>query len=262
MPPDEFVIRLLVSFGGGFAVVASVTTLADYAGEGPAGLVGGMPWTGPMSLLAIGFTQSTGAAERALTLFPLGAGATVSFLLFYAFPSKMRFWNRMALSLVLWGVASIAAALTGPHDFELSVAAALGVSALVLCLRSRIPTERVGRVLFSPGLKRTILRGVLGGSVVATVVVIGMLGGPLVGGVFAAAPAVWSSALYVTSRSQGLEFSRSLTWTFMKTGVLTVIPYAVAASYLFSVAGIWFGTLLAYAAVSPLAYLAWRLAGR
>lgn len=259
---DEFVVRLLASFGAGFAVVASVTTLADHAGEGPAGFVGGMPWTGPMSLLAIGFTQSAGAAERALTLFPLGASATIAFLLFYAFPPRMRFWRRMASALVLWGMASAAAAVLAPRDFVLSAAAALGVSLLVLYLRSRVPTDRAARTSFAPGPRRTGMRGVLGGSVVAMVVVIGMLGGPLVGGVFAAAPAVWSSTLYVTSRSQGVEFSRSLTWTFMRTGILTVIPYAVAARYFFAVGGIWFGTLCAYLTISPLAYLAWRLAGR
>lgn len=262
MLPDEFVVRLLASFGAGFAVVASVTTLADYAGEGPAGFVGGIPWAGPMSLLAIGFTQTARAAERALTLFPLGASATIAFLLFYTFPPRMRFWYRMPLALVLWGMASVATSLLAPHDFALSVIAALGVSLLALYLRSNVPTARAGRTSFTPGLRRTITRGVLGGSVVATVVVIGMFGGPLVGGVFAAAPAVWSSTLYVTSESQGLEFSRSLTWTLMRTGVLTVIPYAVAASYFFTVSGIWLGTLLAYLTISPLAYLAWRLAGR
>jgi uncharacterized membrane protein (GlpM family) len=108
-------------------------------------------------------------------------------------------------------------------------------------------------------VKLTILRGVLGGLVVTIVVIVSMVGGPLIGGVFAAAPAIWSSSLYVTARTHGIEFSRSLTASFMRTGVLTIIPFTVAVRYFFAASGIWFGTCFAYLAISPLAFIAWKL---
>ena len=258
----DALFRLAVSFAAGFGVVAAVTTLADSKGEGPAGFIGGLPLTGPVSLLAIGFTQSSAAAVEAVTAFPLGIASTISFLLFYSAPRGMRFWKRMALALMLWVLAASGFALWKPNDFTLSVAVGLGVSLAVIYARSRVRTPRYDRTPSIPGLRRTALRGLLGGMVVAAVVVIGEVGGPLAGGVVAAAPAVWSSSLYVTSRSQGVEFSRSLTWTFMKTGILTTVPYAVAAHYFFSTFPILLGAGLAYLAISPLAYLAWRLAGR
>jgi hypothetical protein len=92
------------------------------------------------------------------------------------------------------------------------------------------------------------------------VVLVSAVGGPLVGGLFAAAPAIWSSSLYVTAQTHGIEFSRSITRTFMRTGIMTTIPYAVAVRYLFPVSGVWLGTALGYVAISPLAYLAWKLA--
>lgn len=259
MIPDAFLLRLVASSAAGFGVVALVTALADYSGEGPAGFIGGLPWSGPVSLLAIGFTETSSAAVKALTLFPLGLTAAISFLLFYAFPRKMRFLARMFIALILWALASTSVALWAPDSFGVSAAAGLGVSLLVLYARSRVGTERINSVRARPGVWRTVLRGLLGGIVVAVVVIIGAVGGPLTGGVFAGAPVAWSSSLYVTERSRGLEFSRSLTWEFMKTGVLTVIPYAIAAYYLFPVAGIWLGTLLSYVAISPLAYVAWKL---
>lgn len=262
MTPDVFLLRLVASFAAGFAVVAAVTFLADYLGEGPAGFIGGLPLAGPVSLLAIGYAQSAPAAVKALTLFPLSISATISFLLIYAIPRKMRFWKRMTLALLLWALASTGIAIWSPDDFLLSVVFALGVSLVVLYARSKVATVDTVRNGFRPGAKQTALRGMLGGSVVVAVVIISMAGGPQAGGAFAAAPAAWSSSLYVTSRSQGLEFSRSLTWTFMRTGVLTTIPFAVAASYFFSVSGIWLGTLLAYVAISPLAYLALKLTKR
>jgi uncharacterized membrane protein (GlpM family) len=260
--PDAEVFRLAASFVAGFIIVAAVTALADLAGEGQAGFIGGIPSSGAVALLSIGLTQSTSAAIKATTLFPLGFSVTFAFLLFYTMPERMGFWARMSLSLCLWFLTAVAAALWGPNDFALSLAASIVIASAVLLARSRIPTDSTGRSASEPGARRTILRGALGGLVVTAVVLLSEVAGPLVGGVFAAAPAIWSSSLYVTSRAHGIEFSRSLTWKFMQTGALTIIPFAVAARYFFSVAGIWLGTLLAYVTISPLAYVAWKLTNR
>ena len=249
MIPEALLLRLVASFVAGFAIVALVTTLADMFGEGPAGFLGGLPSTGAVSFLAIGITQSPAAAIRATTLFPLGFSVTIAFLLFYSAPRGMRFGLRMALALGLW-------------YFAFSVVASVAISMSVLLARSRVNTRKTAGVNTRPSALGVVLRGALGGCVVDVVVILSVVSGPLVGGVFAAAPAIWSSSLYVTNRAQGMEFSRSLTWTFMQTGFIVTIPFAIAARYLFSVSGIWWGTLLTYVAVSPLAYLAWRLANR
>jgi hypothetical protein len=257
--PDVSPIRLVVSFAAGFVVVALVTTLADLSGEGPAGFLGGLPSTGPVGLLFIGLTQSTSAAVQAATVFPLGFAATFAFLLFYAVPAGLKFWARMPLALGLWFLLALGFAAWSPDDFVLSVSVSATVAVVVFLLRWRIHTVRPERMNVTTSYIRVILRGILGGSVVATVVVLSAIAGPLVGGVFAAAPAVWSPSIYVTNRAHGVQFTRSLTWPFMQTGILTVIPYAVAARYFFSVFGVPWGTLLAYLCVSPFAYAAWRI---
>ncbi len=260
--PDLLLLRLLASFAAGFVIVASVTALADLFGEGPAGFLGGIPSAGPVSLLFVGITQSQAAAIQATTLFPLGFSSTFAFLLFYAIPKKARLPVRMGAALGLWLPASAAIAVWGPGDFALSVAVSVAVALAVLMLRRRIVTERTDHVSTRPSLRLGVMRGALGGSVVLSVVVLSDLAGPQVGGVFAAAPAIWSSSLYVTAEAQGVEFSRSLTLSFMQTSIFTVIPYGVAARYFFTVDGIWFGTLLAFVAIVPFAYVAWKVAGR
>ncbi len=259
---DVFLLHLAASFAAGAGIVALVTALADIYGEGPAGFIGGLPTAGAVNLLSIGLTLSTSAAIQATTLFPLGFSSTFTFLLFYAAPSRMRFWVRMTLALGLWFPISAAVAILSPDNFEISVGASVVFALAVLLLRRRIVTPKVALTSSRPSPGLTVLRGLLGGSVVTAVVVLSEVSGPLVAGVFAAAPAIWSSSLYATSRTKGVEFSRSLTWTFMKAGILTVIPYAIAARYFFSVSGEWFGTLFSYVAISPLAYLAWRLTKR
>lgn len=259
---DVLLLRLVASFVAGFVIVALVTALADLFGEGPAGFLGGIPSAGPVSLIFIGLTQSQAAAIQATTLFPLGFSSTFAFLLFYATPKRTRLSIRMTVALGLWLPASAAVAIWGPEDFPLSVTASVAIALLVLLLRRRVATEKTDHVPTRPSLGLAILRGILGGSVVASVVILSDISGPLVGGVFAAAPAIWSSSLYVTARAKGMEFSRSLTLSFMQTSIFTVIPYGVAARYLFAAFGIWLGTLLAFVAIAPLAYLAWRFARR
>ena len=252
-------LRLLASFAAGFVIVALVTTLADIFGEGPAGFLGGIPSAGPVSLLFIGLTQSTSAAVQAVSLFPLGFSGTFAFLLFYALPRKMGPSARMAMALGLWLPISVAIAAWGPQDFELSVPASVVIALLVLFVRRRIHTERTNHVVTKASLGLVVVRGALGGLVVVTVVILSIVSGPQVGGVFAAAPAIWSSSLYMTARAKGIEFSRSLTLSFMQTSIFTVIPYGVVARYAFAAYGIWLGTLLAFVAITPLAYIAWKL---
>ncbi len=250
-------IRLVASFAAGAVIVGLVTTFADMFGEGPAGFLGGLPTSGGVSLLFIGLTQSTSAAVQATTLFPLGFASTFSFLLFFVAPKKLGLGIRMVVALGLWLPFSVAIALLAPEDFAVSVASSVIIAAVVILIRRRISIPKVEVLPSEPGLELTILRAILGGSVVTSVVILSTVSGPTVGGVFAAAPAIWSSSLYVTSRRRGIEFARSLTLKFMQAGTLTVVPFGIADRFFFSPYGALAGTLLAYVAIAPLALLAW-----
>lgn len=257
-----FALHLVFAFASGWLVVAAVTTVADAKGTGRAGFLGGVPSTGAVSLLFIGWSQSQSAAVQATAVFPLAFSVTFAFLLFYSIPGRAAFGPRMAAAILLWFVLAAVVALSGFDSFPSTAVVAVLVSSGVFLAhrRLRIGDVRPARAGFD--LERTVWRGALGGCVVTAVVVLSEAAGPLVGGAFAAAPAVWTSSLYVTSRAHGVQFSRSLTNSFMVTGILTVIPYGVAARLLFPVVGIWWGTLLSYVAMSPAAWLAWRLTRR
>ena len=259
MIPDLLPLRLLLAFGSGWLVVATVTSVADAYGAGRAGFVGGLPSTAVVSLLLIGATQSQNAAIEATTLLPLAFSVTFAFLLFYAIPKQMRFGRRMLVALVLWFLASVLVAVLAPASFTFTLTGGVATSSVVFFVHRRIGIEDVARVPSGFSVGRMFWRGALGGCVVSVVVAISALSGPLVAGAFAGVPAIWSSSLYATSRAHGVEFSRSLTKSFMRTGILTIIPYCVAARYLFSAVGIWWGTLFAYAVISPAAWLAWEL---
>jgi hypothetical protein len=91
-------------------------------------------------------------------------------------------------------------------------------------------------------------------------VLLSQIGGPILGGIAAAFPAVFTSTLIILNSSRGLEFSRAMTKPLAFSGILTIIPFCVAVRYLYPAIGIWFGTLFCYLLVVPLMVLSYRLA--
>lgn len=257
---DDVLLNVVLGFITGGVMVASVTEVADRYGASRGGFLGGLPSTGAVGLFFIGWSQSVGAAVDATSVFPLAFGITFSFLVFYCLPPRESFWPRMAVALILWFMASAAFAASGFGDFGLCLAGGVTICIVGYVVRrwANIPEVPSRRVKFA--WSHVVLRVALGGTVVATVVILTHVAGPLVGGIFSAAPAIWTSSLFVANRTHGVQFSRSLTGSFMKSGMLTVMPYGVAVRYLYPPLGIYWGTLAAYLAVSPLMYLAWAWA--
>ncbi|MGD1054508.1 MAG: hypothetical protein ABR867_00285 [Nitrososphaerales archaeon] len=256
---EILLLHLLLGFVSGWLIVAAVTAIADAYGTGKAGFLGGLPSTGAVGLFFIGWSQSQEAAVRATSVFPLAFSVTFAFLLFYSLPRRGGFASRITTALLLWFLLSVLVVLLHFDNFGLSLGISVLVSSIVFLIHTRIGIQDYLPVESEFNLRQTALRGALGGWIVSLVVILTAVGGPLVGGVFAAAPVVWTSSLYLTSRAHGVEFSRSLTKSFMVAGILTVIPYSVAARYLFSAVGVLWGTVFAYIAISPEAWLAWRL---
>jgi len=106
------------------------------------------------------------------------------------------------------------------------------------------------------------LRGVGAGLLIAASVFLSQIGGPILGGVAAAFPAVYTSTLLIMRRDKGVEFSRQTAKAMAYSGILTVIPYSVAVHYLYPAVGVWVGTVFSYLLVVPLAVAAYHLIKR
>ena len=107
------------------------------------------------------------------------------------------------------------------------------------------------------------MRGVGAGSLVLLSVVLSQIGGPVLGGIAAAFPAVFTSTLVILNRSRGTEFSRAVTKPLVLSGILTIIPFCVAVRYLYpSFGGSGWDTAVSYALVVPLAAASFYMAKR
>ena len=135
---EVLLLRLLIAFVSGWLVVGAVTTVADIHGAGRAGFVGGLPSTGPVGLLLIGWSQSQAAAVQATSIFPLAFCVTFAFLLFYSLPVHRAFGRRITIALLLWLMLSVLVASSHFDDFFISITASMVLSLIILVAHRRI----------------------------------------------------------------------------------------------------------------------------
>jgi uncharacterized membrane protein (GlpM family) len=263
MLSDSLLLHLALAFAIGSVWVALVTVIAERAGSTVGGIVGGLPSTSAFSFFFIGINQSSDAAVQATTVFPLAFSFTCAFLLFYVFFAKKGFRVGLSVSLLIWFAVSALIAISNLKNFALSLVGGVLISAAIYYLFA----ERLNLKNFpSEKMHYTTLqllgRGAFAGFLVLVAVLASQIGGSIVGGIFSAFPAVFTSTLYIINKSKGIDFSRSVAKPLAMCSILTVIPYGVAVRYLYPSLGIWIGTVISYAIVAPLAFLAYRLVER
>ena len=89
-------------------------------------------------------------------------------------------------------------------------------------------------------------------------VLVAKVGGPVLGGIFAAFQAMFIATLTISYKTHGLAFSRALTKPLMVTGMVTVAVYAIALRYFYIWTGLYYGTFFSIAISALSAYLTFR----
>lgn len=254
-------IRLIAAFAVGSIWVAAVTVVSERKGTILGGVLGGFPSTAAFSFLFIGINQSPAAVADATDVFPLAFAITNLYLLLYAYTARRGFAVGLLVSLLVWFTLSALIVASGINSFWVSVVSGTTLSALTFYLFAR-KLKLAAYAGFGNlyGVKAVILRGVGAGALVAAAVLLSQIGGPFLGGVAAAFPAMFTSTLIILNHSRDTGFSRSITKPLAYSGILVVIPYGVAAHFLFPVLGVWLGTLLSYLLVIPLTFLSYYAA--
>ena len=255
-------VHLLLAFAVGSLWVTLITIVAEKRGSVLGGILGGLPSTSAFSFFFIGINQSSNAAVEATTIFPLAFGITSAYLFFYAFFAKKGFARGIVLSLLIWFAVSGLIVASNISDFGFSLAAGLVVSVLTYYFFNKLKLQNLQGKEKLYKIHEVILRGVGAGSLVLLSVLLSQIGGPVIGGIAAAFPAVFTSTLIILHKSRGTEFSRSMTKPLVLSGIFTIIPFSVAVRFLYPVFGVWVGTFLSYGLVVPLAIFSYYLAER
>ena len=238
-----FVIKLILSFLVGGTWVAVATLIADKYGTKVGGIIVGLPSTLLVSLFFIGWTQSPAVAVEATTIVPLIGAVNALFLVAYIALVRVSFWMALCGSALLWAGCSFSLALLRFSNFALSLAIYILVvvfSYLILEKGIRVRSEPARKINHTFGT--LLFRGLLSGVIIASAVVMGKMGGPLLGGMFAMFPAMFLGTLLITYFSQGPLFSSAMMKVALISAV-SVVLYGVLVRYTYIPLGLWWGTL-------------------
>ena len=241
---DAFIIKLVLSFLVGGTWVAIATLIADKYGTKIGGIIIGLPSTLLVSLFFIGWTQSPVVAVEATTIVPVIGAVNALFLVAYIALVRVNFWLALCGSALLWAGCSFSLVLLRFSNFPLSLVIyviVVVVSYFIIEKGIRVRSESARKIEHTFGT--LLFRGLLSGVIIASAVVMGKMGGPLLGGMFAMFPAMFLGTLLITYFSHGPLFSSAVMKVALISAV-SVVFYGVLVRYTYIPLGLWWGTLV------------------
>jgi hypothetical protein len=255
----SFWLKLALSFVAGSVWVTASTLIAERFGSKLGGLIGGLPSTAVISLFFIGWSQSPTLASQAATMIPIVQGINSLLIVVYVLWVKHSFaigitagllaWFALTGLLVGYSLGALWVSITGWLGFGLA-------SYFVVEKILRVPSQGCIQVRYTA--IQVLLRALFGGTVIAFAVLVGKLGGPLYGGIFATFPAMFLSTLVITYYSGGASFSSAVAKSLLLSGIINVPLYALAVRFLYPAWGLYVGTLAAFIFSLGSGYLTYR----
>lgn len=254
-----FLFQLLLTFLTGSCWIYFTVLAGLRFGSKTGGFIGGLPSTALLSFFFIGFTQSPAIASSDTTVFPVAIAISGLFLVVFALLARKGFMLALLSAVGFWLLLSSIIVFFRFGNF----AANLVIYAVVmlfayLILEKYLLIKSVSSDKTGHAEKHLVVRSVFGGMIVTLTVLIAKTGGPVLGGLFAAFPAMFISTLTISYQAHGIEFSRAMTKPLMVTGMITIAVFAIALRYLFLSTGLYAGILLSICISAVSAWLTYR----
>ncbi|MFH1781578.1 MAG: DUF3147 family protein [Patescibacteria group bacterium] len=243
-----FILKLILAFIVGGVWVIITTILAEKYGSKIGGWIGGLPSTSLLSLFFIGLTQSPQIAAEATTVMPAANGGIAIFALIFVFfiKTKKLFFS-LAGAILAWFIVSGLVIYFNLNNFLLSIFIFLIVFIFSFYMMEKIlKIKSVQNIKIKYNIWQIIGRGIFGGFIIGLAVLMGKLGGPGYGGVFASFPAMFISILIIVYKMHGVEFTRAIAKSFTVSALINVTAYAIFVRYAYSyIDNLYLGTLVA-----------------
>jgi uncharacterized membrane protein (GlpM family) len=254
-----FLLQLVLTFLIGSCWIYFTVFAGLHFGSKTGGFIGGLPSTALLSFFFIGFTQSPEIASSVTTVFPLSMAVSGLFLVVFASIARRGFMLALGSGLCFWFLLSAIIVFFKWEKFLFNLiiyAIVMFIAYLILEKYLLIRSLSFDKTKHSE--KHLVIRSVFGGFIVMLTVLISKTGGPVLGGIFAAFPAMFIATLTISYKTRGIEFSRAMTKPLLVTGMITIAVYAVALRYLYPATGLYTGTLLSICVSAVSAYLTFR----
>lgn len=245
-----FALQLVVSFLVGGLAVAFQTLIGERVPLRWRGPVLTIPSTLGLALFFVGFTKGAVAGQEAAMIVPAALGAEYLFVMSFTFCIRYG----LIVALPVSGFVILAAGtfiLLSPPTTLFSSVFLYGLPVIILA------SFITGLLPRSPNLspvpinaRYVVMRSLLGGTILVTVILLSRLLGNTWGGLFAAFPAVFLSTFLIYYFAHGRDVIPSVASSMFFPGSLGLMLYAVVTLWSFPLFGIWIGTLLSYLAVA------------
>lgn len=222
----DFIIKVVLSFIVGGSYVAGVIWLSEKLGSRIGGAIAGLPSTILISMIFINITQGPADVREAVAIVPLMFMATLLYAIVFLKVEANTKRHPVAIitATIAWTSVALVFKLFSKLDFIYIVA--IGVAGLVgfKIAFHKFDTTAPKKIKLPKNIY--LIRFIIGGSVIASSVLIAKLLGPVWGGVVGSMPAMLGCILYFLSKSQGSEFLH---------GFLRRLPLSYISSLLFLV---------------------------
>lgn len=254
-----FLLRLIISFLVGGIFIALQTLMAERVHEKWRNIVLTIPSTLALGLFFVGFTKTPDDVVEAARIVPAALAPDYLFVTVFALLSQFGFLLSVIGGLLAWTIPAYFLMQFPPATFATS-AFLYGLPFIFVgYLFVRLLPQVSHLKTFPMTPFHVAIRSLIGGTIIALIVVLANTLGNLWGGLFSAFPAAFTSTFIIYYRLQGKAVIPAVARSLFFPGAIGFMIYAWIAALAFPVYGIWFGTLAAYLATFLFFWLSHRL---
>lgn len=249
---SPLLLQLLTSFLVGGLFIGLISLLAERASREVAGLVLSMPSTMVIAYFFLGLYLSPEAIKETVPAVPFALGGSYLFVASYVYMAnafRVKLWLNIFLSTsigtLLWLLIALPLVIFEIRSFWLSLLGCIPLVSLSYYLLAIRPKHTTQPIEEHFTLLQIIARSIVAGCIIAFIVFISKVSGPLWGGVFSVFPAAMLSSILIVHTHRGPQFLFHVLRT-MPLAAPTFILYALISGWAFPLYGVWIGTVIAY----------------
>lgn len=244
-----FATELIISFLAGGVFIALQTLLGERFTGFWRNVILTIPSTMALGFLFIGLTKTPSDVAEVAMISPAALAPDYLWVMTFALLASFGFLISIIGSFAVWAIFAALLLKFPPATFTTSVFLYALPLIIIAYLIVRLLPQMPNLKPFPITAGQITLRCLIGGSIIALIVLLASTLGNIWGGLFSAFPAAFTSTFIIYYKWQGKHVIPSVAKSLFFPGIIGFIIYALIAMLTFPAWGIWLGTLASYAGV-------------
>lgn len=241
-----FALQLITSFLIGGIFIALQTLFGERSHGYWRAVILTIPSTLALGLLFVGLTKTPLDGVEAAIVVPAALGPDYLYVAIFAALSSFGLFLSTLAGLTVWAIGAYSLIQFPPATFFSSVF----FYGLPMILAGYFIVRKLPQIHelkpFPMTAAQIAIRSLIGGTIIALIVILSKTWGNIWGGLFSAFPAAFTSTFIIYYHWQGARVIPAVAKSLFFPGSIGFIIYAWIAAATFPLWGIWLGTLAAY----------------